>query len=64
MSHLLSNRIRVIQSNIVNLKSRVTRDTSLQIRVHIYVSHREHVMGTQKNRSNETVLLCIQNICL
>ena len=38
MSHLLSIKIRVIQSNLVNLKSRGTRDlfeTSLQIRIHI-----------------------------
>ena len=57
MSHLLSNKIRVIQSNLVNLKIKGTRDlfdTSLQTRVPI----------AQKNRLNETVLLCIQNICL
>ena len=38
MSHLLSIKIRVIQSNLVNLKSRGTRDlfeTSLQIKIHI-----------------------------
>ena len=39
MSHLLSIKIRVIQSNLVNLKSPGTRDlfdTSLQIRIHIW----------------------------
>ena len=38
MTHLLSIKIRVIQSNLVNLKSWGTRDlfdTSLQIRIQI-----------------------------
>ena len=38
MPHLLSIKIRVVQSNLVNLKSWGTRDlfdTSLQMRIHI-----------------------------
>ena len=71
MSHLLSIKIRVVQSNLVNLKSRGTRDlfdTSLQMRIHtettLYSSHPEHVVGTQKNCLNKTVLLSTQNTCL
>ena len=64
MSHLLSIKIRVIQSNLVNLKSRGTRDlfdTSLQIRIHI---GKLLSIVLIQNMLNETVLLSTQNTCL
>ena len=44
-------------------------NSDLQIRVCIgiyflYFSSKTYVVGTQKNRLNETVLLSTQNICL
>ena len=33
-------------------------------KINFYFSSKTHVVGTQKNRLNETVLLSTQNICL
>ena len=36
-------------------------DTSALLKVHFLMAQPKHVMGTQKNRLNETVLLSTQN---
>ena len=42
-------------------------DTGLSLRVHakkkLLISQQKHVVGTQKNRLKETILLSTQNIC-
>ena len=39
-------------------------DKSAYWKIIFFISHPKHVVGTQKNRLNETVLLSIQNTCL
>ena len=39
-------------------------DNSVYWKTIFFISHLKHVVGTQKNRLNETVLLSTQNPCL
>ena len=39
-------------------------DKSAYWKIIYFISHLKHVVGTQKNRLNETVLLSTQNTCL
>ena len=41
----------------------VDENALLKTNFHIYVSTKTNVVGTQKNRLNEMVLLSTQNIC-
>ena len=71
-SHVV--RLGLVQHGIMGLKwacaVNLVRDPGLQIRVCIgklfslFLTHLAYVVGTQKNRLNETVLLITQNTCL
>ena len=39
------------------------QDKSVYWKISFFISHLKHVVGTKKNRLNETVLLSTQNIC-
>ena len=58
---VLAFSIAAIRSECVHIRS---PDKSAHWKIIFFISHPKHVVGTQKNRLNETVLLSTQNTCL